>query len=68
MSPAHGYKVLLEIATRVGYETDTALRRAFRRVEGVAPGECAANRLIAARFRLLAAFNRHEDFSNTQWV
>ena len=30
---------LMEIAERVGYETDTALSRAFRRFEGVAPGE-----------------------------
>jgi AraC-like DNA-binding protein len=30
---------LKEIAARVGYETDTALSRAFRRSEGVAPGE-----------------------------
>ena len=30
---------LMEIAGRVGYETDTALSRAFRRFEGVAPGE-----------------------------
>jgi transcriptional regulator GlxA family with amidase domain len=29
---------LLEIAVRVGYDTDTALSRAFRRREGVAPG------------------------------
>ncbi len=30
---------LMEIAGRVGYETDTALSRAFRRFEGIAPGE-----------------------------
>jgi AraC-like DNA-binding protein len=30
---------LMEIAERVGYETDTALSRAFRRFVGVAPGE-----------------------------
>jgi AraC-like DNA-binding protein len=30
---------LMEIAARVGYETDTALSRAFRRFEGIAPGE-----------------------------
>ena len=30
---------LKEIAACVGYETDTALSRAFRRSEGVAPGE-----------------------------
>jgi len=30
---------LSEIAQRVGYETDTALSRAFRRSQGVAPGE-----------------------------
>lgn len=30
---------LLEIAERVGYETDTALSRAFRREHGVPPGE-----------------------------
>jgi AraC-like DNA-binding protein len=30
---------LAEIAVRVGYDSDTALSRAFRRVEGVAPGE-----------------------------
>jgi AraC-like DNA-binding protein len=29
---------LMEIAERVGYDTDTALSRAFRRSEGVAPG------------------------------
>ena len=28
-----------EIAQRVGYETDTALSRAFRRWEGIAPGQ-----------------------------
>src|SRR6202020_1509439 len=30
---------LMEIAARVGYDTDTALSRAFRRFEGIAPGE-----------------------------
>ena len=30
---------LAEVADRVGYESDTALSRAFRRVEGLAPGE-----------------------------
>lgn len=30
---------LAEIAAQVGYESDTALSRAFRRVEGLAPGE-----------------------------
>jgi len=30
---------LMAIAQRVGYETDTALSRAFRRHEGIAPGE-----------------------------
>lgn len=30
---------LAEVAIRVGYDSDTALSRAFRRVEGVAPGE-----------------------------
>ena len=30
---------LMAIAQRVGYETDTALSRAFRRHEGMAPGE-----------------------------
>ncbi len=30
---------LIAIAQRVGYETDTALSRAFRRHEGIAPGE-----------------------------
>jgi AraC-like DNA-binding protein len=34
---------LMEIAERVGYETDTALSRAFRRFEGVAPGEWRRN-------------------------
>jgi AraC-like DNA-binding protein len=34
---------LMEIAERVGYETDTALSRAFRRSEGVAPGEWRRN-------------------------
>jgi len=34
---------LMEIAERVGYETDTALSRAFRRLEGVAPGEWRRN-------------------------
>ncbi|AXX32715.1 AraC family transcriptional regulator [Actinosynnema pretiosum subsp. pretiosum] len=31
-------RTLQEIAVRVGYETDTALSRAFRRAEGVSPG------------------------------
>jgi AraC-like DNA-binding protein len=35
---------LMEIAERVGYETDTALSRAFRRFEGVAPGEWRRSR------------------------
>ena len=30
---------LAEVAIRVGYDSDTALSRAFRRVEGLAPGE-----------------------------
>ncbi|AWL95102.1 MULTISPECIES: AraC family transcriptional regulator [Bradyrhizobium] len=30
---------LAEVAVRVGYDSDTALSRAFRRVEGLAPGE-----------------------------
>ncbi len=30
---------LYEIAARVGYDNDTALSRAFRRHEGIAPGE-----------------------------
>jgi AraC-like DNA-binding protein len=30
---------LIEIAERVGYDTDTALSRAFKRTQGVAPGE-----------------------------
>lgn len=30
---------LAEVAVRVGYDSDTALSRAFRRKEGVAPGE-----------------------------
>jgi AraC-like DNA-binding protein len=34
---------LMEIAARVGYDTDTALSRAFRRVEGIAPGEWRRN-------------------------
>ena len=34
---------LAEIAIRVGYESDTALSRAFRRVEGLAPGEWRKN-------------------------
>jgi AraC-like DNA-binding protein len=34
---------LLEIASRVGYETDTALSRAFRRSEGIPPGEWRRN-------------------------
>jgi AraC-like DNA-binding protein len=36
---------LAEIASRVGYDSDTALSRAFRRVEGLAPGE--ARRTVA---------------------
>jgi AraC-like DNA-binding protein len=36
---------LMEIAERVGYETDTALSRAFRRFEGVAPGQWRRNGL-----------------------
>jgi AraC-like DNA-binding protein len=34
---------LMEIAARVGYDTDTALSRAFRRFEGIAPGEWRRN-------------------------
>ncbi|HEX3847038.1 MAG TPA: AraC family transcriptional regulator [Steroidobacteraceae bacterium] len=34
---------LIEIAERVGYETDAALSRAFRRFEGVAPGKWRRN-------------------------
>jgi AraC-like DNA-binding protein len=34
---------LMEVAERVGYETDTALSRAFRRSEGIAPGEWRRN-------------------------
>jgi hypothetical protein len=34
---------LMEIAERVSYETDTALSRAFRRSEGIAPGEWRRN-------------------------
>jgi AraC-like DNA-binding protein len=30
---------LMQIAGRVGYDTDTALNRAFKRTQGVAPGE-----------------------------
>lgn len=34
---------LMEIAARVGYDTDTALSRAFRRFEGIAPGAWRRN-------------------------
>lgn len=34
-----GHLSILEIATSVGYDTDTALSRAFKRTQGVAPGE-----------------------------
>jgi|SRR5450432_1557662 AraC-like DNA-binding protein len=33
-----GHPSILEIALAVGYDTDTALSRAFKRTEGVAPG------------------------------
>jgi AraC-like DNA-binding protein len=51
---------LMEIAGRVGYETDTALSRAFRRFEGVAPGEWRRSgrpKLVASR-RNAAPSNR----------
>ena len=34
---------LMEIAARIGYDTDTALSRAFRRFEGTAPGKWRRN-------------------------
>ena len=34
---------LAEVADRVGYESDTALSRAFKRLEGVSPGSWRAN-------------------------
>jgi AraC-like DNA-binding protein len=34
---------LAEVATNVGYESDTALSRAFKRLEGVSPGSWRAN-------------------------
>jgi AraC-like DNA-binding protein len=39
--------LLADVAVRVGYESDTALSRAFRRVEGVAPGEWRRTLLAA---------------------
>ena len=35
---------IMEIAARVGYETDTAFSKAFKRTEGIAPGEYRSNK------------------------
>jgi AraC-like DNA-binding protein len=34
---------LMEIAARIGYDSDTALSRAFRRFEGTSPGKWRRN-------------------------
>lgn len=46
---------LIEIALDVGYESEAAFSRAFRRVVGVAPGAWRRERRAAAKVRALVA-------------
>jgi len=39
---------IIEVAARVGYETDTAFSKAFKRTEGMAPGEYRGGKQVSA--------------------